>query len=367
MYGLWTCRSSGRSGFSRLAFSQTSMPVDARLGQQFRVAADGLHVAGLFADPDRQRRAPVALARKGPIDVRFQEIAEPPVADVLRQPVDPAVVGQHLLLEGRGADEPALARILDQRVFFGPPAERIVVDVLLLVEQHALGLQLADDVAVAVLDPAALVLGRFGGERAVGGDGADQRRALAVDEPGLLGLEHVEVHLAERRGLVDDARAGVDGDEIGRHDPPCQMCCRAAGCLQSAPGRSPCVVVVDSRTAAGSAGRCSFSPEQRRLDGELACRPSRPTVSTSAEARISFRWLALDARRPSIPGRASPRRTGCSAASRAWWSRPAGRRRARCPAAPGPLPAAESARRPAETARTRSGRPLRGSLGRLRR
>ena len=43
-----------------------------------------------------------------------------------------------------------------------------------------------------------------------GADGADQRRAFAVDEPGLLGLEHVEVDLAEGRGLVDDARAGVD-------------------------------------------------------------------------------------------------------------------------------------------------------------
>ena len=150
----------------------------ARLGQQLGVAADGLRVAGLFADPDRQRRAPVALAREGPIDVRLQEIAKPPVADVLRQPVDAAVVGQHLLLEGRGADEPALARILDQRVFFGPPTERIVVNVLLLVEQLAFGLHLADDVAVAVLDPAALVFGRFGGERAVGGDRADQRAGL---------------------------------------------------------------------------------------------------------------------------------------------------------------------------------------------
>ena len=122
------------------------------------------------------------------------------------------------------------------------------MQVLLLVEQHALGLQLADDVAVAVLDPAALVVGRFGGECAVGGDGADQRRAFAVDEPGLLGLEHVEVDFAEGRGLMDDARAGVDGDEIGRHDAPGDvLTCRRR---LSWPCLLALGLVVDSRTAA---------------------------------------------------------------------------------------------------------------------
>ena len=159
MYGLWTLQIVGQVGVFRLRFFPDVGAADARLAEQFVIAADGLRVAGFLADPDRQRRAPVALARQGPIDVRLQEIAEPPVADVFRQPVDAAVVGQHLFLEGRGADEPTLAGILDQRVFFRPPAERIVVNVLLLVEQRALGLHLADDVAVAVFDPAALVFG----------------------------------------------------------------------------------------------------------------------------------------------------------------------------------------------------------------
>ena len=87
-------------------------------------------------------------------------------------------------------------------------------------------LHVADDVAVAVLDPAALVIGGLGGERAVGGDGADQLRPLAIDESGLLGQQHVVVNFAEGRGLVDDAGAGVDGDEIGRHHPPGDSCCR---------------------------------------------------------------------------------------------------------------------------------------------
>ena len=117
-----------------------------RLLPQLFVGADGLHVAGGFANPDRQRRAPVAFAGEGPIDVRFQEVAEAAVADVLRQPMDEAVVGQHLVAELRRADEPALPRILDERIFLGPPAERVVVQVLFLVEEQAAALQVADDV-----------------------------------------------------------------------------------------------------------------------------------------------------------------------------------------------------------------------------
>ncbi len=123
------------------AFSQTSVPCDAGLGEQFVVAADGLRVAGLLADPDRQRRAPVALAREGPVDVGLEEVAEAAVADVLRQPVDLRGCWPASSLETRGADEPALARILDERVFVGSPAEGIIVEVLLLVEQQPALLQ----------------------------------------------------------------------------------------------------------------------------------------------------------------------------------------------------------------------------------
>ena len=137
MYGLWTCRSSGSSGFAFFACVPDFGARDARLGQQFVVAADGFHLAGLLADPDRQRRAPVALAREGPIDVGLQEIAEPAVLDVLGQPVDLALLASICVFELRRADEPTLARILDQRIFFGPPAERIVVQVLFLMEEQA--------------------------------------------------------------------------------------------------------------------------------------------------------------------------------------------------------------------------------------
>src|SRR3712207_7672833 len=44
--------------------------------------ADAVQVA-LAAAPDRQRRAPVALARQGPVHVVLQPVAEAPVLDVV--------------------------------------------------------------------------------------------------------------------------------------------------------------------------------------------------------------------------------------------------------------------------------------------
>ena len=259
----------------------------AGLGQQFVVAGHGFHVAGGFADPDRQRRAPVALAAEGPIDVRFEKIAEPAVANVLRQPVDAAVVGEHLLFELRGADEPALPRILDQRILFGPPAERVFVQILLLVEQQPAAAQLARDVFVGFLDPAAGVVGRFGGEAAIGSDGADQLGPFARLEAADLGLQHLEVDLAEGRRLVHDARAAVDGDELGRHHAP--------GNVLPAADLEPALLLAEvscssNRTAAGTACRPDRLPWQRGLD-RRASALSWPRAVRPAPTRSTISFL----------------------------------------------------------------------------
>ena len=55
----------------------------------------------VLAAPDRQRRAPVALARQRPVDVVLEPLAEAPVLDVLGVPVDRLVGGEQLLLDAR--------------------------------------------------------------------------------------------------------------------------------------------------------------------------------------------------------------------------------------------------------------------------
>jgi hypothetical protein len=56
---------------------------------------------------------------------------------------------------------------LDQRVFLGPPAEGVFVEVLLLVEQQAALPKLARNVFVGVLDPPPRVGGQIFGELAI--------------------------------------------------------------------------------------------------------------------------------------------------------------------------------------------------------
>jgi len=193
----------------------------AGLGQQFRVRADCFHLAGLLADPDRQRRAPVTLARQRPVHVVAQEIAEAAFLDVLGQPVDRVVVLEKFLFELACADEPALPGVLDERVIFRPRAEGVLVLDRRLVIQDAALFQLLHDLLVAVLYPAALVLcGGLRTEVAVGLYCVDQRDGVEIGEPLPLVLEQQEVHFAVRRRDVHDARAGLQVDEVGGDHAP---------------------------------------------------------------------------------------------------------------------------------------------------
>ena len=87
---------------------------------------------GLVA-PDRQRRAPVALARERPVDVVLQPVAEAPVLDVLGVPVDGLVGGQQPVAQRGRADVPGRLGVVEQRRA-AAPAVRVGV-------QQALGAQ----------------------------------------------------------------------------------------------------------------------------------------------------------------------------------------------------------------------------------
>ncbi|MBT9154745.1 MAG: hypothetical protein DDT39_01424 [Firmicutes bacterium] len=79
-----------------------------------------------LAAPNRQRRAPVALAADSPVYDVFEEVAKTPGAQVLWEPVNGIVVGEHLLLKGGHADKPRAAGVIEQWGVTAP-TERIVM------------------------------------------------------------------------------------------------------------------------------------------------------------------------------------------------------------------------------------------------
>ena len=62
--------------------------------------------AAVVAAPDRERRAPEAVARQRPVDVVLEPVAEAPVLDVLGVPADRLVLAQQRVLVRGGAREP---------------------------------------------------------------------------------------------------------------------------------------------------------------------------------------------------------------------------------------------------------------------
>ena len=163
----------------------------------------------VVAHPERQRRAPVALARHAPVDVVRQPLAEAPFLDVLRHPVDPIVVGDELVFERGGLDVPRRARVVEQRRV-AAPAERVGVLVdPLLQHQPAVG-QILLDQRIGFLDE----------------DAAPRRHR--VDEAALrvhrhqrgqaVLLPHCEVVGAEGRRDVHQAGAILRADEIAGED-----------------------------------------------------------------------------------------------------------------------------------------------------
>jgi hypothetical protein len=175
--------------------------------------------SGFIVDPDVERRPPKALARQRPVDVVAEEVAEAPLLDVLRKPFDLVVVGQRLRHVRGRPDVPGRAGVLDQCIVLGAHAEGILVANPLEVPQQTPCLELAREVAIALLHPAAGVgrVGDRGIEAAVREDRAQERE---IGIPLLLAAQQLEVHLTEGGCDVDDAGARVELDEVRSHDPP---------------------------------------------------------------------------------------------------------------------------------------------------
>ena len=170
-----------------------------------RSGAEALLAALGPALPDRQRGAPVALARERPVDVALEPVAEPAVLDVLGVPADLLVLGQHPVADVGGAHVPARLGVVQKRRP-AAPAVRIGVAVALGAEQAARVAKRLDDRRVGVLHELAREVGDPLVEGAV-----LTHRVLELD-PVL--LAEPEVVLAEGDRGVHEAGALLRGHEV---------------------------------------------------------------------------------------------------------------------------------------------------------
>ena len=168
---------------------------------QLLAATDDVDMTA-FAGPDRQRRAPVTLAGQTPVDDVLQEVAHAAFLDVVRHPVDGAVVAHQLIAHGSHLDEPALAGIVDQRRI-AAPAERIVMLKLRRLDQQSALLQILQNELVRVLDEHAGPLGLLG-QAAL--------RIHQLNERQVILTTHAGVVLTECRRNVNDTGAVAHGD-----------------------------------------------------------------------------------------------------------------------------------------------------------
>ena len=181
--------------------------VEARALGELLVGADAVRAAALRADPERQRRAPVALARERPVDVAVEPLAEAAVADVAGDPVDVLVVRHQRVADGGGADVPRGLGVVEHRRV-AAPAERVGVVDRRARQQQPSCVEIRRDVGVGLLhEPPAE---RPAGERAVERDGLEEHQPLGAPERVVV--------LAERGGDVHHARAVVGGDELRADD-----------------------------------------------------------------------------------------------------------------------------------------------------
>ena len=267
----WSCRVLDGDPRPRALATGQRDPVDVRpvdvvvhgepdLGDR----ANAPLVAAALAHPDRQRRAPVAVARQAPVHSALEPVAHAPVADVVRDPVDAGVGRQELGLARAGAHEPGVQGVVEQRRV-AAPAERVgVADGALLVEQPALG-EVLHDRHVGVLDEQPGELQHLGPELALEVDDVAHRDALLLAE--------AEVVDAVGGGGVDHAGALLDVDEVGLdHEEGGllgdQVLEQIRIALVGSPGRSSAA----SRPPRAGPGEPSAAPRR----GSAGCRSPRP-------------------------------------------------------------------------------------------
>ena len=173
---------------------------------QFGHRTNADHVRGiLLIDPDRNARAPEAVAADVPVARLVQPVAEPLVADIIRHPMHGVVVAREPLVQILDADVPRLDGAVDQRRI-GAVAERVAVHDRGLMNQLALLLEALDQILVAILAEAALIVRQLVRKLARGIERVSDDRESRL-------FADAEVVLAVRRRHVDQAGTVFGADE----------------------------------------------------------------------------------------------------------------------------------------------------------
>ena len=118
------------------ARSYRLLDADIELGD----GGDAALFLAVLGAPDRERCAPVAATGEVPVLEVLQPLAEAARTGALRLPIDGLIEAHHLLAASRGADEPAIQRIVEDGLVRAP-AVGVGVHVLLDAEDLALPLQ----------------------------------------------------------------------------------------------------------------------------------------------------------------------------------------------------------------------------------
>ena len=137
--GLTAVRTRERDVIDVRAMRINARHIPAALVRQFRQRTDCREMV-VGATPDRQRCAPVALARQRPVDVVVQPVAVAAPLDRFRVPVRAFVLSQQRILDCGGADVPRRLRVVEQ-CGVATPAVRIRVLVGQVAEQHTVVLE----------------------------------------------------------------------------------------------------------------------------------------------------------------------------------------------------------------------------------
>ena len=181
-----------------------------RLGLQLGAAADSLFGTAAITYPERQRRAPVTIARDVPVDVVLKPLAKATAANLGRNPAHLLVELDHALFHGAGAQVPRRHGVVEERRVTAP-AMRIAVRILGLAEQQAATLEVLGQALIGLLEEGALCDSADGTHQPTFGTYGllDRQTMLARDFPVIdtIGCS-----------LVHDAGAVLHRDVLGRVD-----------------------------------------------------------------------------------------------------------------------------------------------------